>query len=243
MSKKNFLYKRILLKLSGEILMQGQPFGINATACQALSHALKNLQTSGIEIGIVIGGGNIFRGTHLESLGIARSPADQMGMLATLINGIALREALENMGCKTKVLTALECPRVAETYTWRGAMEALESKTIVIFVGGTGNPYFTTDTAAALRASEIKADILLKATKVDGIYSCDPLKYPDAVRYPSLTYSQMLSEKLGVMDATAVTLCRNNRIPILVFEMEKLKADNVSQLLSQQCFGSLVSGE
>lgn len=236
-------YKRILLKLSGEMLMQGQAFGINTEACQALAQSIKNLQATGIEIGIVIGGGNIFRGTHLEAIGIARSPADQMGMLATLINGVALQEALESIDCKAKVLTALDCPKVAESYTWRSAMQALTSKTVVIFVGGTGNPYFTTDTAAALRASEIHADALLKATKVDGIYSKDPLKHPDAVKYSSLSYSQMLAEKLEVMDATAIALCRSNHIPILVFDMQKLKSQNISELLSQQNFGSLVSGE
>lgn len=236
-------YQRILLKLSGEILMQGQPFGVNAEACQALAYNIKNLQSTGLEIGIVIGGGNIFRGTHLEAIGIARSPADQMGMLATLINGIALNEALENIGCKSKILTALECPKIAETYTWRCAMEALKAKTVVIFVGGTGNPYFTTDTAAAMRASEIHADALLKATKVDGIYSKDPLKYPDAVKYSALSYSEMLGEKLEIMDATAVALCRSNHIPILVFDMQKLKSENISELLSHKNFGSLVSGE
>lgn len=225
------------------MLMQGQDFGININACQALAQSIKNLQATGLEIGIVIGGGNIFRGINLEAIGIARSPADQMGMLATLINGVALREALESHGCKAKVLTALDCPKVAESYTWHAAMEALSSKTVVIFVGGTGNPYFTTDTAAALRASEIQADALLKATKVDGIYSKDPIKYKDAVRYSSLSYSQMLAEKLGVMDATAVALCRSNHIPILVFDMQKLKSENISELLSQENFGSLVSGE
>lgn len=236
-------YNRILLKLSGEILMQGQPFGINAKACQSLANNIKNLQSSGLEIGIVIGGGNIFRGTNLETIGIARSPADQMGMLATLMNGIALNEALSNVNCESKILTALDCPKVAETYTWKAAMKALDAKTVVIFVGGTGNPYFTTDTAAAMRASEIKADALLKATKVDGIYSKDPLKYPDAVKYSSLSYSEMLSEKLAIMDATAIALCRNNHIPILVFDMQKLSLKNLPQLLFQKNFGSFVSGE
>lgn len=240
MSKKHS-YPRILLKLSGEMLLQGQSFGIDPSACTALAHSLKNLQQADIEIGVVIGGGNIFRGVHLASAGIARSPADQMGMLATLINGIALQEALESIGCKTKLLTALECPKVAEAYTWHAAMQALAAKQVVIFVGGTGNPYFTTDTAAALRASEIQASALLKATKVDGIYSKDPLKYPDAIKYNTLTYTQMLAEKLEVMDSTAVALCRNNHIPILVFDMQKLHDKNFHQLLSQQGFGSLVS--
>lgn len=236
-------YQRILLKLSGEMLMQGQSFGINAEACRALANNIKNLQSSGLEIGIVIGGGNIFRGKHLETLGIARSLADQMGMLATLMNGIALNEALRNIDCKSQILSALECPKVAETYTWKTAMDALAAKIVVIFVGGTGNPYFTTDTAAAMRASEINADVLLKATKVDGIYSKDPLKYSDAVKYNTLSYSEMLGEKLEIMDATAVALCRSNRIPVLVFDMQKLDSKNFSQLLFQKNFGSFVSGE
>lgn len=236
-------YKRILLKLSGELLMQGQPFGINGGACNSLACGIKNLQLAGFEIGIVIGGGNIFRGFNLQAIGIGRSRADQIGMLATLINGIALQDSLEAIGCKAKVLTALDCPKVAEAYTLRAAVEALSLKTVVVFVGGTGNPYFTTDTAAALRASEIHADVLLKATKVDGIYSKDPLKYQDAVKYSSISYSEMLAEKLEVMDATAIALCRSNHIPILVFDMQRLKSENISQLLSQQNFGSLVSGE
>lgn len=235
-------YKRILLKLSGEMLTEGQSFGIHPNACQGLAKSIKALHDTGVEIGIVIGGGNIFRGTNLQSMGIARSPADMMGMLATLINGTILQESLENIGCKAKVLTALECPKIAESYTWRAAMHSLDSGVVTIFVGGTGNPYFTTDTAAALRASEIRADILLKATKVDGIYSKDPLKHSDAIKYKTLSYSQMLAEKLEIMDATAVALCRSNHIPILVFNMQKLK-ENTSDLLSQHDFGTLVSGE
>lgn len=235
-------YQRVLLKLSGEMLMEGQPFGINGVACQELAKALQSLHNTGIEIGIVIGGGNMFRGSNLKSLGIARSPADQMGMLATLINGIALQQALENLSCPAKVLTALDCPKVAEAYTWQNARQSLSEGKIVIFVGGTGNPYFTTDTAAAMRASEIHADILLKATKVDGVYSKDPLKHSDAVKYTTLSFSQMLAEKLEVMDATAVALCRSNNIPIYVFNMSLLKGGNVETVLTKQHLGTLVSG-
>jgi len=239
MSKKP--YRRILLKLSGEMLLDGQTFGIQPQACQLLAQSIKNFAAAGYEIGIVMGGGNLFRGANLKAFEMAQTPADQIGMLATLINGIALQQSLEKLGCPTKILSALECPKVAETYTWRHAIEYLSSGNTVIFVGGTGNPYFTTDTAAALRASEIHADIILKATKVDGVYTKDPLKYPDAVKYERLSYSQMLAEKLEVMDATAITLCRNSGIPILVFNMQLLKNSHPSDILSQQQ-GTLVSG-
>jgi uridylate kinase len=236
-------YRRILLKLSGEILLEGQPFGIQRQACQRIAQTIKAMRERGLEIGIVMGGGNIFRGINLKLTGMERTPADQMGMLATLINGVALQQSLEDVNCQARLLTALECPRVAETYTWRGALQYLNSGSVVIFVGGTGNPYFTTDTAAALRASEIHADILMKATKVDGIYNKDPLKNSDAIKYTSLSYSQMLAEKLEVMDATAVALCRNNHIPILVFNMKFLTEDNSVNILLQQNYpGTLVSG-
>ncbi len=235
--------RRILLKLSGEMLMEGQPFGINPLACTELTKGIMAFKRAGIEIGLVIGGGNIFRGINLKEMGMQRSPADQIGMLATLINGISLQQALENAGCPTRVLSALECPRVAETYTWRSATQYLANGEVVIFVGGTGNPYFTTDTAAAMRASEIQADILLKATKVDGVYDKDPVKHPEAVKYASLSYSRMLAEKLAVMDATAVALCRSNQIPILVFDMQLLKTGQAADILSHQQWGTLVSGD
>jgi uridylate kinase len=189
---------------------------------------------------LVIGGGNIFRGINLKNTGMERTPADQMGMLSTLINGIALQQSLEQVGCPTKLLSALECPKVAETYTWKNALKYLAAGNIAIFVGGTGNPYFTTDTAAALRASEIHANILLKATKVDGIYTKDPFKYPDAVKYTTLTYSKILADKLEVMDATAVALCRSNHIPILVFNMKLLEHPNFAEILKNP-LGTLVS--
>lgn len=218
------LYKRILLKISGEMLMGKQEFGIDRSACRQLAKALSALQRDGMQIAVVIGGGNIFRGIRLEDDGVERSAADQMGMLATLINGISLREALLAIGTKAKVMTALECPKVAEAFDREKALESLNGGTLLIFVGGTGNPYFTTDSAAALRACEIDADILAKATKVDGIYTKDPIQHPDAIKYDTLTYSQALSDRLGVMDATALALCRSNRIPIFVFNMHRLSA-------------------
>jgi uridylate kinase len=235
-------YKRILLKISGEMLMGKQPFGIDPEACRQLVAPLQSLLSAGVQVGLVIGGGNIFRGIKLESLGIARSPADQMGMLATLMNGVALQQVLENAGCPTHVLSALDCPKVAESYTWKKALNYLQEGQLVIFVGGTGNPYFTTDTAAAMRAGEIQADILLKATKVDGIYTKDPLKNPEATKYDTLSYSQMLAEKLEVMDATSVALCRSNRTPIFVFNMRHLTNGGMMQVLTQQSNGTLVSG-
>lgn len=241
MAKKKGPYKRVLLKLSGESLMGSHRFGISHEACQTVAKALKEMHTAGLEIAVVIGGGNIFRGIHLKEAGMARTPADQMGMLATLMNGIALQEALVNMYCKAKVMSALECPKVAEPYNWGKALEALTAGNILIFVGGTGSPYFTTDTAAALRASEIQADILLKATKVDGIYNKDPQKDPKAVKYDTISYSQILAEKLAVMDATSVALCRDNSIPILVFNMQLFYDHQITKVLNQN-LGTLVSG-
>jgi uridylate kinase len=194
-------------------------------------------------VGIVIGGGNIFRGIHLEKMGLQRTPADLMGMLATLINGIALQQALASIHCPAKVMSSLECPRAVEPYSWRRALECLEEGNVLIFVGGTGNPYFTTDTAAALRASEIRADIFLKATKVDGVYDKDPLKYSDAKKYNSLSYSQALAEKLEVMDATSIALCRNNNIPMLVFNMNLLEEDKILAALSEKSLGTIVKGD
>jgi uridylate kinase len=234
------IYKRLLLKISGEILMGKQPFGIDQTAALNTATAIKNAYQSGYEIGVVVGGGNIFRGIHLSQLGMSRTPADQMGMLSTLINGIALEQALTSLDCPVKVLSALECPKAVETYQWKNALKYFSTGHVVIFVGGTGNPYFTTDTAAAMRACEIHADILLKATKVDGIYNKDPLQYPEALKYEQMSYSQILSEKLGIMDATAIALCMNNNIPIFVFNMHLLGKRSMSDLLSQTKEGTFV---
>lgn len=233
-------YKRVLLKLSGESLMRPQKFGVSQEGCLEIAQAIKDMCVGGLQVGIVIGGGNIFRGVDLKCIGMERTPADHIGMLATLINGISLQQALKSIQCEALVMSALECPRVAEPYNWHKAMEALGSGKVVIFVGGTGNPYFTTDTAAALRASEIHADILLKATKVDGIYNKDPLKYPDAVKYDLINYSQVLAEKLEVMDATSIALCMSNKIPILVFNMQYLGRHQMMTVLSENK-GTLVT--
>lgn len=234
-------YKRLLLKLSGEALAGPQGFGIDASTMNKTAQALQDMTQSGFEVALVIGGGNIFRGIKLNHEGFARTPADQMGMLATLMNGIALQQALQNLECDACVMSALECPRVAESYNWHKASKYLRQGKIVIFVGGTGNPYFTTDTAAALRASEIQADILIKATKVDGIYNKDPKKCKDAKKYASLTYSQMLAEKLEVMDATAVTLCMNNQVPILVFNMELIGSIPMEKILAREYPSTIVT--
>jgi len=242
MSQKKIV-QRLLLKLSGEMLAGAQKSGIDPNASRNLALAIKGIRQSGIEVGLVIGGGNIFRGINLNGLGMERTPADHMGMLGTLINGIALQQSLLSVECPAKVMTALDCPKVAESYRWERALELLQSGTVVIFVGGTGNPYFTTDTAAALRASEIHADMLLKATKVDGIYSKDPLKYSDAVKYSHITYSQLLAEKLEVMDSTAVALCRSSKIPIFVFNMELLGKQPIAEIIRQEELGTIVKGE
>lgn len=240
--KKTPPFQRVLLKLSGETLMGSQPFGIDQEACMQVANYLFGFHRAGIELGVVIGGGNIFRGIDLRLMGMARTPADHMGMLATLLNGIALQQAVMSLGIAVNVMSALECPKVAEPYHWTKALHYLGEGNIVIFVGGTGSPYFTTDTAAALRASEIGADVLLKATKVEGIYNKDPLKYPDAIKYSTISYSQMLAEKLQVMDATAVTLCRGSQIPIFVFNMRRLIEEPLDDVLLQVERGTWVSG-
>ncbi|MBS4164743.1 Uridylate kinase [Candidatus Protochlamydia amoebophila] len=232
--------KRILLKLSGETLIGNQGFGIQQQACLQITKSIQQIQQLGIQLGIVIGGGNIFRGINLKANGMPRVPADHMGMLATLLNGIALQQALISLKVKTCVMSALDCPKVAESYQWSKALQYLEEGVVVIFVGGTGNPYFTTDTAAALRASEIKANLLLKATKVDGIYNQDPLKNTQAVKYDRISYSQVLAEKLQVMDATAIALCRNHQIPIFVFNMKRLFENRLDYVLTDYSHGTLV---
>ena len=229
---------RLLLKLSGEVLKGNSSNGISPDVCQKLSHSIKSLLDAGCQLGVVIGGGNYFRGG--EQVGMDRSAADNIGMLATIMNGLTLQHYFEEAGCPTRVLSALDCPKVVESYTWRGAMEHLDQGRVVIFAGGTGNPYFTTDTAAALRASEIQATKLLKATKVDGVYSKDPVKYSDAVRYENVSYSQVLEEDLKVMDGTAFALCRSYKVPILVFHMDLLLSGAPVNLKDLEEQGSLV---
>lgn len=236
-------YRRILIKLSGESLAGDLSVGIDPNACERFASAIGMLVHSGHEVAVVIGGGNLCRGKTLNELGMARSPADQVGMLATLMNGLVLQQALENLKVDTRLFTAIQCPQVAATYNWKEANQALSSKQAVIFAGGTGNPYFTTDTAAALRASEIGADLLLKATKVDGIYDKDPMLYPDAKLYPKLSYKETLVKNLKVMDATAFALCRENDIPIFVINMKYLGDPQLPQIIQKHTTGTLVTGE
>jgi uridylate kinase len=212
-------YRRILLKLSGEALMGDCRYGIDAATIRSFAEEIREVRELGVEVAIVIGGGNIFRGVSAAESGMDRVSADYMGMLATVINGLALQDALEQLGVFTRVLSAIAMQEVAESYIRRRAIRHLEKGRVVIFVAGTGNPYFTTDTAASLRAMEIQADIILKGTKVDGVYDKDPAKHPEAVRYEELTYLDVLKRGLKVMDATAISLCMDNRLPILVFNL------------------------
>lgn len=235
-------HKRLLIKLSGEALLGEKSFGISEEAAKTLGHHLKEIQNSGHELLIVIGGGNIFRGLNLKALGMERTPADHMGMLATLMNGIALQEALKSVGAEVKLMSAIECPKIAETYNWEKANSYLKQGNIVIFVGGTGSPYFTTDTAAALKASEMKVDLLLKATKVNGVYAEDPKLFPEAPRYEEISYQDYLAQNLKVMDGTAVALCMSNHIPIFVFSMENLgKVSIRSLLIDRKKYGTIIN--
>jgi uridylate kinase len=212
-------YKRILLKLSGEVLAGAASFGIDSEKVKSLAREVADVAAAGIEIAVVVGGGNIFRGVAAAAQNMDRVTADHMGMLATVINSLALSDALEQSGVSTRVMSAIEMRQVAEPYIRRRAMRHLEKGRIVIFAAGTSNPYFSTDTAATLRALEIKADIIAKATRVDGVYDKDPLQFPDAVRYDKITYLEVLAQGLRVMDASAVAMCRDNQLPILVFNL------------------------
>ena len=214
-------YKRILLKLSGESLMGGKQFGIDTEKVMEYAEEIKQAVQSGVQVAIVIGGGNIFRGIQASANGIDRVQGDYMGMLATVINSMALQSGLEKIGVYTRLLTAIEMKEVAEPFIKRRAVRHLEKKRVVIFGAGTGNPYFTTDTAAALRATEIEADVILKGTRVDGIYDSDPEKNPKAIKYDRITYNEAIKKKLNVMDMTAFTLCQENKLPIIVFDNNK----------------------
>ena len=216
-------YKRILLKISGELLSGTQKFGLSLRVLQELAKKIKDVHSRGIEIGIVVGGGNIFRGMSVAAKGMDRVAGDYLGMMATVMNSVALQSALEKLDCDTRVMSALNISQLAEPYIRRRATRHLEKGRIVIMAGGTGNPYFTTDTAAVLRAIEINADIVMKGTKVDGVYDKDPVTNNDAVRYKSLKYKDVMEKELAVMDLTAVTLCKENSLPIMVFD---LKVDN-----------------
>ena len=212
-------YKRILLKLSGEALAGGAAFGIDAERVKQLGREVADVAAAGVQIGVVVGGGNIFRGVAAAAQKMDRVTADQMGMLATVINSLALSDALEQMGVPTRVMTAIEMRQLAEPYIRRRAIRHLEKGRIVIFAAGTSNPYFSTDTAATLRALEIKAEVIAKATRVEGVYDQDPLKFPAAVKYGEITYLEVLSQRLGVMDATSIAMCRDNKLPIIVFNL------------------------
>ncbi len=212
-------FKRILLKLSGEVLAGGAPFGISAERVKTLAREVADVAAAGVQIGIVVGGGNIFRGVAAAAQNMDRVTEDHMGMLATVFNSLALSDALEQIGNPTRVMSAIEMHEVAEPYIRRRAIRHLEKGRIAIFAAGTSNPYFSTDTAATLRALEINADVIAKATRVDGVYDKDPLKFPDAVKYPEITYLEVLAKGLGVMDATAIAMCRDNKLPIIVFNL------------------------
>lgn len=232
------VYKRILLKLSGEALMGDQEFGISSETIASYAKQIKEIADLGIQVGIVIGGGNIFRGLSGTEQGIDRVTGDHMGMLATVINSLALQNAIESLGVQTRVLSAIEMPKIAEPFIKRRAQRHIEKDRVVIFAAGTGNPYFTTDTAAALRAIEINADVVIKATKVDGIYDKDPAKYSDAKKYTEVTYTEVLSKDLKVMDATAISLCRENKLPIVVFN--SLTEGNIKKVVMGEKIGTTV---
>ncbi len=232
-------YKRILLKLSGEALMGSQAYGIDPAVATQIARDIAEIQAMGVETAIVIGGGNIFRGVAASARGMDRATADYMGMLATVINALALQDALEQQGVNTRVVTAIEMRAVAEPFIRRRAIRHLEKGRVVVFGAGTGNPYFSTDTAAALRAMEIKADVILKATKVDGIYDADPMVKPNATRFEQISYLQVLEQGLKVMDATAISLCMDNRLPIVVFNLRT--AGNIKRAISGEPIGSLVT--
>lgn len=234
-------YRRVLLKLSGEALMGEQGYGIDPKVISGIAQEVKRLVDQGVELALVVGGGNIFRGLAASASGMDRSTADYMGMLATVMNSLALQDGLEKAGVVTRVQSAIEMREIAEPFIKRRAMRHLEKGRVVIFAAGTGNPFFTTDTAAALRAAEIGAEVLLKATKVDGIYDSDPKKNPSAVKFDHLTFTEALAKDLKVMDATAFSLCRENNLPIIVFDLGK--PGNIEKVVQGEPIGTLVGGE
>lgn len=233
-------YKRILLKLSGEALAGDKKYGIDITTIDNISKDIVEVANMGVEVAMVIGGGNIFRGVSSSAKGMDRSQADYMGMLATVMNGLALQDRLEKLGVPTRVMSAIKMQEVAEPYIRRRAIRHLEKKRIVICVAGTGSPYFTTDTAAALRAMELRAEALLKATRVDGVYDKDPAKSDDAKKFSEITYIDVLKKGLKVMDSTAISLCMDNSLPIVVFNL--LKPHNIKRVVTGESVGTLVKG-
>jgi uridylate kinase len=232
-------YKRILLKLSGEILAGNKGYGIDPDVLSKICNKIIKIKESGTQIGIVIGGGNIFRGISAAANGMDRVAGDYLGMMATIMNSVGLQSGLEELNCDTRVMSALSITQLAEPYIRRRATRHLEKGRIVIMAGGTGNPYFTTDTAAVLRAIELNADVVIKATKVDGVFSDDPMLNPDAVKYPEITFKEVIDKELKVMDMTAVTLCKENNLPIIVFNINKDK--NIVDLIDAKHVGTLVS--
>ena len=231
-------YKRILLKLSGEALAGSASFGIDADRVRSLAREIADVVAGGIQLGVVVGGGNIFRGVAAAARNMDRVTGDHMGMLATVINSLAMSDALEQMGVPTRVMSAIEMHQVAEPYIRRRAIRHLEKGRIVIFAAGTSNPYFSTDTAATLRALEIKADVTAKATCVDGVYDKDPLKFPDAVKFPEISYLEVLSRGLGVMDATSIAMCRDNKLPIIVFNLNTI--GNIMRMSMGETIGTVI---
>jgi uridylate kinase len=231
-------YRRVLLKLSGEALMGSAMYGIESAVLDSIAREIRDVHRMGLELALVIGGGNIFRGIRGATEGMERASADYMGMLATVINALALQDALERVGVMTRVMSAIEMRQVAEPYIRRRAIRHLEKGRVIIFAAGTGNPFFSTDTAASLRAAEIGAEVILKATKVDGVYEADPKVYGDAKRYSELSYIQFLSQGLKVMDATAVSLCMENQLPIMVFNMTV--HGNIRRAVTGEPIGTLV---
>ena len=234
-------YQRVLIKLSGEALQGDSGYGIDPNTLHAIAREIADIQEMGVEIAVVIGGGNIFRGVAGSTAGMDRASADYMGMLATVINALALQDAIEKLGVQTRVQSAIEIKEVAESYIRRRAMRHLERKRVVIFAAGTGNPYFTTDTAACLRAMECHAEVILKATKVDGVYDADPVTTPDATMYKELTYIEVLQRNLRVMDSTAISLCMDNDLPIIVFN---LRGDtNMKRAIQGELIGTWIANE
>lgn len=233
-------YERILLKLSGEVMAGQAGFGIDPERVQALASEIAEVVRTGPQIGLVVGGGNFFRGVAAAAKHMDRVSADHMGMLATVINALALQDALEQEGIPTRVMTAIHMSQVAEPYIRRRAIRHLEKGRIVIFAAGTSNPYFSTDTAATLRALEIKAEVIAKATRVDGVYDKDPLKFDDAVQYRTISYTEVLSKSLAVMDASAVAMCRDNQLPIVVFNLNRV--GNIMRMSSGEPIGTIIHG-
>ncbi|HEY0444625.1 MAG TPA: UMP kinase [Candidatus Limnocylindrales bacterium] len=238
--REELRYRRILLKLSGEALLGDRQYGVDPKFCAFIARQVAEVHRLGVQVGIVVGGGNIFRGLAAAATGMDRATGDYIGMLATVMNGLALQDALERAGVQTRVMSAIAMNEVAEPYIRRRAVRHMEKGRVTLFVAGTGNPYFTTDTAAALRAVEVQAEVLLKATKVDGVYDADPMSHPNAHRYDHLEYADLLRDQLKVLDAAAVSLCMENDLPIVVFDLNK--PDNITRVALGEPVGTLITG-